>query len=428
VKAHLLRPALKQFAVSASEEIGQNDAIWVGSIDIEKMNPGQDLELEDGSRFRTARLLIWDSNRVRGFVDLKVTSGIVDANELFSSVCSLPDVVTGNGEAPTFPISVIVCTRDRPAELSSCLAALLDLQHSDFEIIVVDNAPTTDAARTTVEQFANRNVRYIREDIPGLSRARNAGVRVAQSEYLAFTDDDVIVDSRWLNALTRGFALDDRIGCVTGLVASGQLESASQRYFDRRVAWAKNTGLTLFRLDDPPEGFPLFPFQFGAYGTGANFAAKRSLLFEIGGFDEALGVGSPTGGAEDIDWFTRVVLEGHALLHQPDAVVWHKHRVDDQGLSAQLENYGLGVGAVIAKLAGNSKARRSMAPKIVRAILHTRSILKVEGVNSSKSRSGHGYREFRGMLRGPWALFRARRHGLPRPLLSEMAARSKSWG
>jgi len=428
MKPHLVRPALQQLVIPTLEGIVDHDAVWVGSLDVEDMKPGQDLELEDGGRFSKARLLIWDSNRVRGFVDLNVSSGTIDANDLLNSICSLPDVAAVTTEVPTFPISVIVCTRDRPAELSSCLAALLDLQHPDFEIIVVDNAPTTDATRNIVERLSDKNVRYVREDIPGLSRARNAGVRISQREYLAFTDDDVIVDSRWLDALMRGFALDNRIGCVTGLVASGQLESASQRYFDRRVGWASNTSLTLFRLDDPPDGVPLFPFQFGAYGTGANFAAKRSLLFGIGGFDEALGVGSPTGAGEDTDWFIRVVLEGHTLLYQPDAVVWHKHRVDDEGLSAQLENYGLGLGAVIAKLAGNSKARRSMAPKIVRAVLHTRNILRVEETNPREIGTGNGYREFRGMLRGPWALFRARRHGLPRPLLSEMAARSKSWG
>ena len=253
-------------------------------------------------------------------------------------------------------------------------------------------------------------------------RARNAGARAAKFGHLAFTDDDVLVDSRWLSALGQGFADDSDVGCVTGMVATGQLESRSQRYFDQRVAWGGSVHVTRFRLDDPPTGFPLFPFQFGAYGTGANFAVKRSLLFQLGGFDEALGVGSPTGGGEDIDWFLRVILKGHTLLYQPDAVVWHKHRIDDEGLATQLENYGVGLGAVIGKLAADPKALRAMAPLMGRAVLHTWKILRVKDsgtVSTEKVGSANAFREFHGILRGPWALHQARRDRVAHPLHAE---------
>ena len=320
-------------------------------------------------------------------------------------------------------MSVVVCTRDRPNDLRRCLAALVDMKHPEFEVIVVDNAPTTHATRRIVESLTDNRVRYLRVDTPGLSRARNAGVRAARHDHVAFTDDDVVVDARWLQALGRGFAADRDIGCVTGLVASGQLESPSQLYFDRRVSWAENAHVTVFRLDDPPAGVPLFPFQFGAYGTGANFGAKRSLLFELGGFDEALGAGSPTGSGEDSDLFVRVVLAGHALLYQPHAVVWHKNRIDGGSLSSQLENYGLGLGAVLAKLAGNPQARRAMAPLVARAALHARRMVRVETSGAEEVGSDLAYRELRGILRGPWALHQARRHGLPRPLHLETESR-----
>lgn len=413
-----LQPALP-LPMSPRESKADNGAVWVGSLDVSDVETGRDVELEGGSRFRKARLLIWECDRVRGFVEVNVISGGIASGDLQNALTSLPGPRDDAAEVAALPMSVIVCTRDRPNDLERCLASLEDLTHPQFEVIVVDNAPTTDVTRCIVESLADNGVRYLRVDAPGLSRARNAGVRAAKYDYLAFTDDDVVVDARWLEALGRGFAADRDIGCVTGLVASGQLESRSQRYFDRRVTWAQNTNVTVFRLHDPPAGVPLFPFQFGAYGTGANFAAKRSLLFELGGFDEALGAGSPTGSGEDSDLFVRVVLEGHALLYQPDAVVWHKHRVDDEGLSAQLESYGLGLGAVLAKLAGDPKARRAMAPLVVRAALHARKMVKVEVPTAEDVGSDVAYREFRGMLRGPWALHRARRHSLMRPLHPE---------
>jgi GT2 family glycosyltransferase len=421
-----LQPALP-FPVPDPGTAAGGDGVWVGSLDVNDVKADQDLQLESGDRFKRARLLIWDCDQVRGFIDLRVDQGKIAAGELRSTIASLPRRKSSTPEASAVPMSVVVCTRDRPDHLRRCLAALLTLQHPQFEIIVVDNAPTTDASRVIVESLADKGVRYLRVDRPGLSRARNAGVRAARYCHLAFTDDDVVVDSRWLLALCQGFAVDQDVGCVTGLVATGQLESRSQRYFDHRAAWAGNTEVTVFRLHDPPVGVPLFPFQFGAYGTGANFAAKRSLLFELGGFDEALGVGSPTGGGEDIDWFVRVVLNDHALLYQPDAVVWHNHRSSEDALSAQLDNYGLGLGAVLAKLAGNPKARRAMAPLVGRAVVHTWRLLMAQGDSAEKVGLGNAMREFRGILKGPWALRRARRHGPSRPLHGESVSGSQRW-
>ena len=399
--------------------------MWIGSFEVAAFEPDGDLRLEGGERFSKARLLIWDSDQVRGFVEVPVVGGVVAVADLEQAVMSLPTRTNEEVRMPLPPMSVIVCTRDRPDDLAVCLAALFDLEYPEFEIIVVDNAPATDATRRLVEPMADRGVRYIRADLPGLSRARNAGARAATYGHLAFTDDDVLVDRRWLSALGRGFASDADVGCVTGMVATGQLESRSQHYFDQRVAWGGSVRLTRFRLDDPPTGFPLFPFQFGAYGTGANFAVQRHLLFQLGGFDEALGVGSPTGGGEDIDWFLRVILKGHTLLYEPDAVVWHKHRIDDEGLATQLENYGIGLGAVLGKLAADPKALRAMAPLMGRAVVHTWKILRVKdsGTGSTeKVSSGNAYREFRGILRGPWALHQARRERVANPLHAEAAA------
>ena len=58
---------------------------------------------------------------------------------------------------PAAPISVVVCTRNRTEQLASCLHALLALNYSNYEIIVVDNAPDNDE---TYELTRNLNVRY----------------------------------------------------------------------------------------------------------------------------------------------------------------------------------------------------------------------------------------------------------------------------
>ncbi len=104
-------------------------------------------------------------------------------------------------------VSVIVPTHDRPDIIPNCLQALLSLDYPRYEIIVVDNAPHTDATAAFIrETYANHpQVRYIREERAGVSLARNRGIQEARGEILAFVDDDAIVDRYWLVELVRAF-------------------------------------------------------------------------------------------------------------------------------------------------------------------------------------------------------------------------------
>src|SRR3954451_6054233 len=85
------------------------------------------------------------------------------------------------------PISVIVCTRDRPEPLARCLAALAQLDYPAYEIVVIDNASRDHAAATIAASFG---ARCIREEWSGLDWARNRGWTEARHSIIAFTDDD----------------------------------------------------------------------------------------------------------------------------------------------------------------------------------------------------------------------------------------------
>ena len=389
-------------------------AVWVGSVNLEELVPGEDLRLAGSSWFRRARLLIWERDAVRGFVELDVKNGVASWDALCAEIAKLPPPAASLERPVSEPTSVIVCTRDRPEDLAACLSALSALDYADYEIIVIDSASLTTATREVVEGLAEASIRYHRLDKPGLSRSRNTGVELARHDRLAFTDDDVIVDKRWLSWIDEGFGQASDISCVTGLVASGQLESDSQHYFDRRVTWASKVEQVEFRLREPPADVPLFPFQFGVYGTGANFAIRRDALTALGGFDNALGAGSTTGAGEDTDIFVRLILQGHAILYQPNAVVWHKHRTEHSALTRQLENYGVGIGAVITKLLRDRRARRLVIPLAPRGIRHAVEMVRGHGEFRTKTNGDHvkgtAARELLGLLRGPMALYRARRH------------------
>jgi glycosyltransferase involved in cell wall biosynthesis len=110
------------------------------------------------------------------------------------------------------------------------LRALLALDYPRYEIIVVDNAPSTSATADFIRQTYRDvpQVRYVREDRPGLSWARNCGLMAARGEIVAFTDDDVVLDPYWLIELVKAFHVADDVMCVTGLVLPLELETPAQ--------------------------------------------------------------------------------------------------------------------------------------------------------------------------------------------------------
>lgn len=274
-------------------------------------------------------------------------------------------------------MTVVLCTRERPEALRAALTSVLAQDYPQLQVIVVDNAPTTDATRLVLARLADPRVTLLTEPTPGLSTARNAGVAAASTDWIAFTDDDVVVDRDWLAGLARGIAAaGPDCACVTGFVATGELATPAQGWFDARIGWNRVVAPRVFRLAEPPADLPLFPFQVGSYGAGANFAARADVLAALGGFDTHLGAGTATKGGEDIDLFFRVVLAGHALAYEPSALVWHRHRDDVDALVAQAVGYGRGFSAWATKtLLTPGPLARGLGVVASRALRHPSAVL-----------------------------------------------------
>jgi GT2 family glycosyltransferase len=308
-------------------------------------------------------------------------------------------------------VSIVLNTRDRPESVVGTLRGLLALRYQPFEIVLVDNAPSTDMTKDAVlaEFGDDPRVRYVREPRQGTSFAKNRGIAVARGDIIAFTDDDVRVDQWWLDALVRGFERADGVACVTGLLATGALENEVQLYRDKRGDHGLLREGRVFDLADNREDCALYPFSAGVFGAGANFAMTRSALDELGGFDEALGAGAPCGGGEDNHMFMRTVLAGHRLVHEPSAIVWHFGHADLAALSRGMATWGSGTTAALTALVLRD---RRVGLKLLRIVP-----AGVKGLSSMGSRtkddltlpSGMNGRQLRGMVRGPWLYLKARR-------------------
>ena len=242
------------------------------------------------------------------------------------------------GSFPT--VTVAVCTRERPDDLARCLAALVRLDYPALELLVIDNAPRSEATRQLVSRYPQ--VRYVREPRPGLDWARNRAIQEAGGEIVAYTDDDVVVDTGWVAALARVFAENAEVMAVTGLVAPYELETESQQLFEQYGGFGRGFERQWHCLDPEDRRQAVRRYGWsGMFGTGANMAFRRSIFQRIGHFDPALGVGTPTNGGEDLEMFFRVVQEGYMLVYEPEALVWHRHRRDYASLRSQIANNGV---------------------------------------------------------------------------------------
>lgn len=386
-------------------------ATWVGQLDESDLDVAKGV-LANGEGFTRARFLVWSGDQPRGFVEAPVVDGTVDFATIRAEVAQLPAMVA-RADVPNGspPISVVVCTRDRTEQLRSVLENLAILDYPNFEVLVVDNNPASGLTPPVVEAFAGANVRMISAAGQGLSIARNAALKAARYDIVAFTDDDVVVDRNWLTNLSYGFSRDERVACVCGMVPSAELSTPAQSYFDRRVGWARRCDPAVFALTDPPDDDPLFPLRVAQFGTGANFAVRRHVALDLGGFDEGLGIGSPAGGGEDIDMFVRVLLADQLLVREPSAVVWHRHRRTAEELEDQIYNYGLGLGAWIAKLLSRPRTLGMVLRRLGPGVNHLRGVTVVDQSDTVANDARLlrlDRHELMGVLAGPLGLGRGR--------------------
>lgn len=312
-------------------------------LEISKMPP----EIAVEERYSKALVLIRLHGNPIGQATLPVVGGRIGDNELRETLMNavgenlwknwLWDVLEWDERGPVQPVpiaTVAVCTRDRPEDLQRCLEALMRLPDDGQEYLVIDNCPATDATQELVKNYPK--FRYVREDVPGSSAARNRALREAKHEFVAFTDDDAVPDGNWLRSLLRNFS-DPRVMCVTGLVMPLELETEAQEWFERYSPHGRGFERLVF------DGAHSNPLVVHLVGVSASMAVRSRAIDFIGLFDEVLGPGTPTANGEDCEFFTRILRSGYCIVYEPRALSWHRHRRTWEELRNTLEGYGVGV-------------------------------------------------------------------------------------
>jgi glycosyltransferase involved in cell wall biosynthesis len=259
-------------------------------------------------------------------------------------------------ESPRFRLTIAVCTKDRSERLARCLDSLPREAH---EILVVDNAPSDGRTREVVTK--RPGVRYVCEPKPGLDFARNRALAEAMGDYVAFIDDDVVVDREWLPGLVEAWHDHPDAAAFTGLILPLALDSEAQILFEKLGGFrgGPGEGFDKIRWGKVTADSVRYPCDAGVFGSGANMVVRRDVAISLGGFDDALDTGRPLPGGGDLDIFYRIIRAGHAIAYEPRCLVFHEHRSDLSALRRQYWSWGSGFMAFAAKSLRSDPSQRA---------------------------------------------------------------------
>jgi glycosyltransferase involved in cell wall biosynthesis len=233
-------------------------------------------------------------------------------------------------------VSAVICTRNRPDKIGNAVESVLANTYPSFDLTIIDQS-TNGETEAISRQVAERDgrIKYRRMNQSGLSRAYNLAIASTTGPIIAFTDDDCLVPSDWIEKIVRAFE-EQR----DGELMYGQVVPA----------YPENGGevLTpLLRIDTPERLDRASGFR--VFGMGANFAARRSLFERAGTFDEMLGGGGPLKSSQDFDLAYRAYRRDAAILLRPEVIVRHDGRREHEDWPALLRAYGFGDGAFYSK-------------------------------------------------------------------------------
>ena len=218
--------------------------------------------------------------------------------------------------------TVLICTYNRAAFLGSTLDSLARTRVSRvrWNVVVVDNNSTDATADVVKSRIATYPVAltYLFEPSQGKSHALNTGLAATTAGIVLFTDDDVLVPERWIDAACRPMLDDPSIDYVGGPVRP-IWEEPCPTWLDLRRPDLRGT---LAILDYGPDPFVFEERQ--RVPLGANMAVRRTLIDRVGGFDPALGRrGESLLGQEQAEFFCRSRAAGARGMYEPAMELQH---------------------------------------------------------------------------------------------------------
>lgn len=223
-------------------------------------------------------------------------------------------------------ISFIICTYNRDKYIATCLECLKNQSAAkeSYEIVIINNN-CTDSSPQLIEKFIHENahlqIQYHIEEKPGLSHARNKGLRVAKGKMLCFIDDDGFVEEQYTSNLLEYMQNIKDLSSFGGKI--------SPLFETEKPKWMSKYLMPLISALDM--GTKVKLFQQNKYPIGANMGISSTFAKQVGDFDINLGrSGTNLLGGEEKDYFLRLKKLNAKTYYLPNCAIKHvipPHRI-----------------------------------------------------------------------------------------------------
>jgi glycosyltransferase involved in cell wall biosynthesis len=251
-------------------------------------------------------------------------------------------------------ITIIICCYNGEKRLSKVMDkvyAQRELEQHVYEIIVVDNH-SVDATKDIIYQYIDLNlrvsIRYLYEEKPGLSNARKKGVDACTTKWIAFLDDDNLVEEDWIQQVAKYIQEKPNVGVFNGAVIPYTPFNMSVAEEQRLKASLKVLACTHFNLKELKKK-PVTPFRNPVGAGMVILTAPLKELSERGWLNSAGRTKDKLTSGEDGEMAFFVKNTGYDFGFCSDAVLYHemsRERLDDAYLNKMWYEIGRGVAVV----------------------------------------------------------------------------------
>jgi glycosyltransferase involved in cell wall biosynthesis len=205
-------------------------------------------------------------------------------------------------------ISVIICTYNHPEKVTTLIKSLLASSYrKNFEIIIIEQLGSGEL-ENNIRRLDNR-IKYFNLQQKGLNQARNFGISKAKGKIIAFTDDDCLVNKKWLIEIEHSFNDKSYVGIFGNFLP--YKKSERKNYICPSTIKLETAQI----INKPLEHWKI--------GSGGNMAFRKNIFSEIGCFANILGQGAVGGGGDDVEFIFRLLVNHKTLFFNPKMLVYH---------------------------------------------------------------------------------------------------------
>lgn len=218
--------------------------------------------------------------------------------------------------------SIIIPLYNRPQEIDELLFTLVQQEHDNFEVIIIEDGSTLDA-KEIIDSYRDKlTINYFYKENAGQGFARNYAFERASGDYFIIFDSDCLIPKNYLKVVEKGIVKDN-------LDAFGGPDGAHASFTDiqKAISYSMTSPFTTGGIRGNKKHIGKFhPRSF-------NMGLSRKVWEKVGGFNlTRLG--------EDIEYSIRIEKAGFKLGLIAEAVVFHKRRTSFLQFYKQLHFFG----------------------------------------------------------------------------------------